>query len=192
MIKYFDVSSSSSTLPAKSTFRFGKLWSHPMDIESQSSSRASWLLKYAPSFGLTRLQRYSCAVFCLFMCMVSFSFAFFHLPLVAVFPRQFILPLVMGVVLFLCGVGFVVGVEKFVTQGLASKTVLPVSIVNVCFLIGSLYSSLVAQSYVLSLVFSILQIVGLFVWIASAFPGGLSMCSSIGRWIWGSFIKSMY
>jgi hypothetical protein len=120
------------------------------------------------------------------ICMI---FAFTFLPFVILSPHKFALLFTLGSALMLASFSFLRGHVAFIKH-LSSMDRLPFSGSYVISLIGTLYSSLVMGSYLLTMIFSIIQVVALLYFLVSYIPGGVSALTFIGSMA-GSGIKSL-
>ena len=121
------------------------------------------------------------------VCMV---FAFTFLPFVILSPHKFALLFTLGSALMLASFSFLRGHVAFIKH-LSSMDRLPFSGSYVVSLVGTLYSSLVMGSYLLTLIFSIIQVVALLYFLVSYIPGGVSALTFIGSMM-GSGLKSLF
>jgi len=120
------------------------------------------------------------------ICMI---FAFTFLPFVVLSPHKFALLFTMGSALMLASFSFLRGHVAFVKH-LSSMERLPFSGSYVISLVGTLYSSLVMGSYLLTLIFSVIQVVALLYFLVSYIPGGVSALTFMGSMM-GSGLKSL-
>jgi len=120
------------------------------------------------------------------ICMI---FAFTFLPFVILSPHKFALLFTMGSALMLASFSFLRGHVAFVKH-LSSMERLPFSGSYVISLVGTLYSSLVMGSYLLTLIFSVVQVVALLYFLVSYIPGGVSALTFMGSMM-GSGLKSL-
>jgi uncharacterized membrane protein len=110
-----------------------------------------------------------------FCILLSLTF----LPLLAIAPRKFATLFTVGSLLILSSFSVLRGHAAFL-QHLLSPERLPFSVGYSLSLIGTLYASMWSQSYFLTLVFSVCQIVGLLYFIVSYFPGGAQLLTFVG------------
>ncbi|KAL9230045.1 hypothetical protein vseg_005439 [Gypsophila vaccaria] len=101
---------------------------------------------------------------------VFIAFTMF-LPVMVLMPQKF-------AICFTLGCGFIVG-SFFALRGpsnqlahMSTKERLPFSLGMLCCMVGTIYVSMVLHSYILSVLFSILQVVALTYYAISYFPGG--------------------
>ena len=121
------------------------------------------------------------------VCMI---FAFTFLPFVIISPHKFALLFTLGSALMLASFSFLRGHVAFVKH-LSSIERLPFSGSYIISLIGTLYSSLVMGSYLLTMIFSIIQIVALLYFLVSYIPGGVSALTFIGGMV-GSGVRGVF
>ena len=110
------------------------------------------------------------------VCMIL---AFTFLPIIILSPHKFALLFTMGSGLILVSFSFLRG-HIVLFKHLASIERLPFSASYGVSLIGTLYCSLVMGSYLLTLVFSIIQVIALTYFLVSYIPGGTSALTFIG------------
>ncbi|KAK9689584.1 hypothetical protein RND81_09G069000 [Saponaria officinalis] len=101
---------------------------------------------------------------------VFIAFTMF-LPVMVLMPQKF-------AICFTLGCGFIVG-SFFALRGpsnqlahMSTKERLPFSLGMLCCMVGTIYVSMVLHSYILSVLFSILQVLALTYYAISYFPGG--------------------
>lgn len=134
-----------------------------------------------------RFTTFAILAICGTVCMIL---AFTFLPIVIISPHKFALLFTMGSALMLASFSFLRGHMAFFSH-LASVSRLPFSLCYGLSLVGTLYCSLVMNSYVLTLVFSIVQVVALCYFLVSYIPGGTSALSFVGTMV-GSSVKSVF
>ena len=110
------------------------------------------------------------------VCMI---FAFTFLPFLIISPHKFSLLFTMGSALMLVSFSFLRGHVEFVKH-LSSIERLPFSGSYIVSLVGTLYSSLVMGSYLLTMIFSVIQIIALLYFLVSYIPGGVSALTFVG------------
>lgn len=120
-------------------------------------------------------------------CMIL---AFTFLPIVILSPHKFALLFTMGSALIITSFSFLRGHVAFISH-LASVDRLPFTGSYLVSLVGTLYGSLVMGSYLLTLIFSIIQVVALSYFLVSYIPGGTSALTFVGSLI-GSSIKGIF
>ncbi|XP_061337635.1 protein transport protein SFT2-like [Gastrolobium bilobum] len=101
---------------------------------------------------------------------VFIAFTLF-LPVMVVMPQKF-------AICFTLGCGFIIG-SFFILKGpknqlahMFSKERLPFTLGFICSMFGTIYVSMVRHSYILSVVFSVVQVLSLGYYCISYFPGG--------------------
>ena len=110
-----------------------------------------------------------------FCILVSLTF----LPLLAIAPRKFATLFTFGSLLILSSFSVLKGHAAFL-QHLISAERLPFSVGYAVSLVGTLYAAMWSQSYVLTMVFSLAQIVGLLYFVFSYLPGGAQVLNFVG------------
>ena len=139
--------------------------------------------------GLSFMQRVGCFSFFIIMAIIAVTLSFFNLPLAILRPQRFILPFSLGSLLFLSryvafrthgsifftyfisSTGFLVGWVSYWRQ-LTKPERLPISIGCALIMLATLYVCLIVKNYILVLVLSILQMLSIFAFTLSSFPGG--------------------
>lgn len=96
---------------------------------------------------------------------------FLFLPLIVVAPRKFAICFTFGC-LFIVGSFFVLKGPRTQLLHMISKERLPFTAGFVASMVATLYVSMVLHSYILSVVFSAIQIFALLYYVISYFPGG--------------------
>lgn len=115
---------------------------------------------------------------------VLFMFlAFLTLPLLVFAPSKFALLFTMGSLCFLSALALLRGVLALFRH-LVEPTRLPFTAVYFSSLFLTLYATLMAKSYVLTLAFSVLQLCGLASFLVSYIPGGSHMLKFMGQAAW--------
>ncbi|XP_022587089.2 uncharacterized protein LOC34620263 [Cyclospora cayetanensis] len=115
---------------------------------------------------------------------VLFMFlAFLTLPLLVFAPSKFSLLFTMGSLCFLSALAFLRGVGALFRH-LIEPSRLPFTAVYFSSLFLTLYATLMAKSYVLTLVFSLSQLCGLASFLVSYIPGGTHMLKFLGQAAW--------
>ncbi|KAL8443540.1 hypothetical protein Emed_006754 [Eimeria media] len=115
---------------------------------------------------------------------VLFMFlAFLTLPLLVFAPSKFALLFTMGSLCFLAALALLRGVTAL-SRHLIEPSRLPFTAVYFSSLFLTLYATLVAKSYMLTLVFSVLQLCGLSSFLVSYIPGGTHMLKFLGQAAW--------
>ncbi|CBZ50629.1 hypothetical protein NCLIV_010970 [Neospora caninum Liverpool] len=115
---------------------------------------------------------------------VLFMFlAFLTLPLLVFAPAKFALLFTMGSVCFMVSLALLRGVTALVAH-LSEAARLPFTIAYGLSLVLTLYATLWAKSYVLTLIFSVVQMLALASFLVSYIPGGKHMLKFIGGAAW--------
>jgi hypothetical protein len=120
------------------------------------------------------------------VCMIL---AFTFLPIVIISPHKFALLFTLGSGLMLLSFSFLRGHGNFVKH-MASMERLPFSASYLTSLVGTLYCSLVMGSYLLTLIFSLIQVVALAYFLVSYIPGGTSALTFMGSMV-GNGLKGL-
>lgn len=133
-------------------------------------------------FQLSRLERLVGFIGCLLAAIACFTLSFFLFPVLALKPRKFGLLWSLGSLLFVISFGVLQGPVAYFKH-LTSAQRLPFT----CFFFGSVlltvYFSAIQKSTILTLVFSLVEIVAVLYYTVSYFPFGaqtLRMMSSLG------------
>lgn len=121
------------------------------------------------------------------VCMIL---AFTFLPFVIISPHKFALLFTMGSALMLASFSSLRGHAAFL-KNIASWDRLPFSASYGVSLVGTLYASLVMGSYILTMLFSVVQVVALMYFLVSYIPGGTGALTMVGSFI-GSGFKSFF
>jgi len=117
-------------------------------------------------------------IFMLGMFLISMSFSF--LPLLAIAPQKFALLFTFGSMTIMGSVAFLKGPGAFLAV-LMQREKLPFSGSYVVGLLGTLVGTLVMRSYLLTVFFAVLQVLGLLYFLASYVPGGKAALNFCGR-----------
>jgi hypothetical protein len=121
------------------------------------------------------------------VCMI---FAFTFLPFVILSPHKFALLFTLGSALMLSSFSCLRGHVAFF-KNIVSLERLPFSASYGLSLIGTLYCSLVMNSYVLTLIFSAVQVIALLYFLVSYIPGGTGALTMLGSLLGGG-VKSLF
>ena len=160
------------------------------DGDSNSSNNgSSWFANaqkdYCPS--LTKKQRIFGFVTCLSLGLFFFSFATMYIPVIVLKARKFALMFSLGSLFTLGSFSFLWGPCNHLTH-LFSKERLPFTSVYLGTLSATLYFALALQSYVLTSVAAVGQVIALVWFVISYIPGGQTgmkffarICSSMCR-----------
>ena len=100
-----------------------------------------------------------------------FFLAFFFLPTAVLFPGKFALSFTLGSMLFIASFAFLRGPRAHLTS-MISRERLPFSLAYITSLCLTIYSCIVAKSYIMTLCSAIFQIAALMWYGASFLPGG--------------------
>ena len=110
------------------------------------------------------------------LCMfISFTF----LPFLLIAPSKFATLFTIGSVCMLASFSVLRGHDNF-RQHMLSKDRLPFSLGYFTSLLGTLYSALLGKGYLMTLIFSIAQLIGLAYFLISYFPGGAQALTYLG------------
>lgn len=120
------------------------------------------------------------------ICMIL---AFTFLPIVIISPHKFALMFTLGSGLMILSFSFLRGHSAFIKH-LSSLERLPFSASYLTSLVGTLYCSLVMGSYLLTLIFSVIQVIALAYFLVSYIPGGTSALTFIGSMV-GNGLKGL-
>jgi len=119
-------------------------------------------------------------IFLFGMFLLSMSFSF--LPLLPVQPQKFALLFALGSITVLGSVAWLKGPSAFLWQ-IIQRDKLAFSVMYGIGLLGSLWATLIARSYIFTAVFGVMQAVGLLYFLASFLPGGQAVLNFFGRCI---------
>ncbi|KAJ1911150.1 protein transport protein sft2 [Tieghemiomyces parasiticus] len=122
-------------------------------------------------FAMTLMQRYVAFFFCALTGVFCFLLAFFTLPMLVLAPQKFATAFTLGSLLLMLSLAFLKGLKTHFYH-LISVARLPFTISYVGSMILTLYFSVGRQSYLGTLISSILQLVALVWYFVSYFPGG--------------------
>jgi hypothetical protein len=136
----------------------------PLRSSEQSNEDEAW-------FALSRWERLLGFGGCLIGAAICFFVSFMTLPFLAIKPAKFALSFSLGSMLVMFGFSVLIGPINHVKH-LISKERLPFSAVYFGSLGCTLYFSLVAHSYLFSLIFGAVQVVALVAYVLAYFPGG--------------------
>ncbi|KAI9176496.1 hypothetical protein LWI28_003544 [Acer negundo] len=114
---------------------------------------------------------------------IFISFTMF-LPVIVLVPQKFAICFTIGCILIV-GSFFALKGPKNQLAHMFSKERLPMTLVSIGTMVGTIYVSMVLHSYILSVLFSVLQVVVLLYYAISYFPGG-----SIGLKFFSSTLTS--
>lgn len=111
-----------------------------------------------------------------FLIAMSFSF----LPVMVIAPQKFALLFAFGSMTMLGSFALLKGPKAFLT-GMARKEQLPFSVAYGVGLVGTLISTIILRSFLLTGICGLLQAVGLLYFVASYVPGGKACVTCVGR-----------
>lgn len=110
--------------------------------------------------------------------LISMSFSF--LPLLAIQPQKFALLFAIGSMVLMSSFGALKGWQAFATQTMQREK-LPFTVAYVVGLVGTLVSTILLRSYLMTLFFGALQAFALTYFIASYVPGGKAILNFCGK-----------
>mmetsp|Transcript_6796 Transcript_6796/g.11947 ORF Transcript_6796/g.11947 Transcript_6796/m.11947 type:complete len:278 (-) Transcript_6796:70-903(-) len=117
-------------------------------------------------------------IFMLGMILISMSFSF--LPMLPIKPQKFALLFGLGSLTVLGSLAWLRGPAAFM-ETVMQRDKLPFSVAYAAGLLGTLWATLIARSYVFTAIFALLQTLGLLYFLASFVPGGKAVLNFIGR-----------
>jgi hypothetical protein len=153
-------------------------------LMSWASAKVSSVRSSVDDIANTR-ERFTTFAILAFLGVVCLVLAFSFLPIMILTPHKFALLFALGSILMIASFSFLRGHGAFVKH-LASVERLPFSASYLVSLIGTLYSSLVMGSYLLTMIFSIIQVIALAYFLVSYIPGGTSALNFVGTVVGGS------
>eukprot|EP00386_Alphamonas_edax_P001116 GDKI01003261.1.p2 GENE.GDKI01003261.1~~GDKI01003261.1.p2 ORF type:complete len:158 (-),score=35.69 GDKI01003261.1:428-901(-) len=109
--------------------------------------------------------------------------AFLSLPMLVVAPSKFAMLFTVGSICFMGSFGALRGPIGF-AQNLLTKERLPFSLAYVTSLFLTIWATMFAQSYLLTLIFATVQMVSLAYFLVSYLPGGTRALTFIGGMMW--------
>mmetsp|Transcript_6579 Transcript_6579/g.10369 ORF Transcript_6579/g.10369 Transcript_6579/m.10369 type:complete len:251 (+) Transcript_6579:110-862(+) len=137
------------------------------DIESGAGGGDS-----AMSFGtLSRSERFKGFVGLLLLSGFFFVLSFFFVGVIVLFPAKFAFPFSMGSIFFMSAFALIQGPMNWAKK-VFSRAQLPFTLMYFGSIIGTLYSCLVARSYLLVIIFSLVQLCALGYYAFGNMPGG--------------------
>lgn len=146
--------------------------------------------EWIETFGLTRTQRYTAFAICIVAAVFLFFLAMFHLPFVVIRPGKFVVPYCMGSMFILISFGFLHGFVSYSKHLMSAKKV-PYSAWFILSTLGTLYAAIKLKSYILTVLFAVIQMAGMLTFAVSYIPGGSSGISFMSSMITSS-IKSRF
>lgn len=151
--------------------------SMPSLFSSSKESEEDPILKH-----LTKKQRILGFLVCILGGMFCFSFAAALLPVLVVSSRKFALLFTMGSLFFIASFSLLKGPVAHM-KSLAAKEKLPFTCAYFGSLVLTLYTAMVLQSYVLTVISSVIQMAALMYFFMSYIPGGVTgmtyMCKTM-------------
>uniref|UniRef100_A0A0G4I5H9 Vesicle transport protein n=1 Tax=Chromera velia CCMP2878 TaxID=1169474 RepID=A0A0G4I5H9_9ALVE len=114
--------------------------------------------------------------------------AFMFLPMLVIAPSKFALLFTSGSLCFMVSIASLKGHRAFLSH-MISRERLPFSTCYVLSLGLTLWSTLYARSYLLTLLFSLLQLISLAYFMMSYLPGGTRTLNFLGGMCWGFISK---
>lgn len=126
------------------------------------------------------------AIFFVGMMMITMSLSF--LPLLPIAPSKFALLFSLGSILVLGSVSWLKGPVAF-AGAVLQRDKLPFTVAYGIGLVGTLWATIIAKSYILTGVFVFGQVVGLLYFLASYVPGGKVVLNFFGR-LFGKLAKA--
>ncbi|KAJ1979319.1 protein transport protein sft2 [Dimargaris verticillata] len=122
-------------------------------------------------FVMTTWQRYIAFFFCALLGVFCFMLAFFMLPMLVLAPQKFATAFTLGSLLLMLSFAFLKG-PKAHFYHLISLSRLPFTLTYVGAMALTLYFSVGKQSYLGTIITSLLQLIALMWYFVSYFPGG--------------------
>ncbi len=192
-----DQPAAGSSAPSKGWFGLGGSASNPPPVttDEETAGLMNWASAKMASarssvddLSSTR-ERFTTFAILAFLGIVCLVLAFSFLPIMILSPHKFALLFALGSILMIASFSFLRGHVAF-WKHLMSVDRLPFTGSYLVSLVGTLYSSLVMGSYILTLVFSLIQVIALAYFLVSYIPGGTSALSFVGSMVGGS-IKSV-
>ncbi|KAG9307329.1 hypothetical protein G9A89_017157 [Geosiphon pyriformis] len=123
-------------------------------------------------FTLTRWQRLTGFGVCLLAAALCFLIAFLTIPLLALKPRKFAVTYTMGSLFVLTSFALLHGPMAHLRHILSMQR-LPFTFAYLGSMIATLYFAVGLHSYILTIIFSIIQVLALIWYVVSYFPGGV-------------------
>ncbi|KAG2178450.1 hypothetical protein INT44_001602 [Umbelopsis vinacea] len=137
-----------------------------------------------PWFQMSRWERLTACALCVVLGLACFAMAFFlFLPVLVVFPGKFAATFTLGSILMLLSVALLRGPWAHVKHMMSVER-LPFTAAYVGTMALTLYFSLGARSYILTIIAAVLQIIALLWYFGSYVPGGVSTLR-YGSWVVG-------
>ncbi|KAI9302382.1 Got1/Sft2-like family-domain-containing protein [Cunninghamella echinulata] len=127
-----------------------------------------------PWYQLSRVERIMAFALCLALGILCFFLAFsFFLVLLPIAPGKFAATFTLGSILILVSIALLRGPWSHIKHMISVER-LPFSLSYVGSMVLTIYASLGIRNYVLTIVFSIVQLIALAWYIGSYIPGGVS------------------
>ncbi|EZG78151.1 SFT2 protein [Gregarina niphandrodes] len=104
--------------------------------------------------------------------------AFLFLPMVVISPQKFVLLFTLGCLSWITGLGTLQGAGAL-AAAMMQRERLPFSVGYLASLIGTIYATMIAHSYLLTILFAGFELVTLGAFIISYFPGGIRVLGVI-------------
>ncbi|KAF7458503.1 SFT2 family protein [Cryptosporidium felis] len=127
-------------------------------------------------------------ILCMGTSILFISLSFMFLPIIVVSPHKFAILFTFGSFFFMAGFAVMKGFSGFLKY-MVERERLPFSFVYISSLSLTLYATIFLKSYLLTLLFSIVQIIALVSFLITNFPGGYSALNYLTNNIFSS-IKS--
>jgi hypothetical protein len=159
----------------------------PATNDEESAGLMSWASSQVQQVTQTK-ERLTTFVILAVAGTICMLLAFTFLPMIIFSPHKFAVLFTIGSVLWLSGFSVMRGHKEFVSH-LTSRERLPFSLSYGLSLVGTVYCSLIMGSYVLTLVFSAIQIIALSYFLVSYIPGGTGALTMLGGLV-GSSVRS--
>ncbi|KAI9011188.1 vesicle transport protein, partial [Gaertneriomyces semiglobifer] len=107
------------------------------------------------------------------MSIFCFMIAFFTIPMLALNPAKFATTYTLGSILALVSMSLLQGPRAFLRH-IFSRERLPFTLMYLASMIVTLYFAVVKHAYIMTVVFSLIQIICLLYYFGSYIPGGTS------------------
>ncbi|KAK6590351.1 hypothetical protein RS030_162540 [Cryptosporidium xiaoi] len=117
-------------------------------------------------------------ILCMGTSFLFLSLSFMFLPIIVVSPHKFSILFTFGSFFFMSGFAILKGINGFFKY-MVERERLPFSFIYITSLSLTLYATLILKSYILTLLFSIVQIIALISFLITNFPGGYSALNYI-------------
>lgn len=130
-------------------------------------------------FQLSRFERLTGFGMLLLGSFICFGLGFLLLPVLTLNPRKFVMLWTLGSLLFFLSFGVLQGPVAYITH-LTSRERLPFTVMFVACIVGTIYTSVVLKSTILSLIMGLLEFIGVLWYTVSYFPFGAQTMGYIG------------